>query len=136
MFQDMSEAIKASEKFMINIFILLLSMKGRVNFANMSRIGTCSEKKTAPSFRKVFRFFRVQQISDQKNILLPRYHCRRLRLHPQKRKANSQHGRTLLERLHLVSLTRLGNKRLGRRRRREKHGDAARTRTDFERFGR
>ena len=53
---------KVREKFMIRIFILFLSMKGRVNFMNMSRIGTCSEKTLRLHFEKPFDFFAFNKL--------------------------------------------------------------------------
>ena len=53
----MSGVTKVRKQFLIHIFILLLSMKGRINFLNMSRIGTYSEKSYRLHFEKSFDFF-------------------------------------------------------------------------------
>ena len=45
------------KRFLIHIFILLLSIKGRSNFLNMSRIGEYSEKSYRLHFEQSFDFF-------------------------------------------------------------------------------
>ncbi|SDU60656.1 DDE superfamily endonuclease [Desulfobacula phenolica] len=65
---------KIRKQFLTHIFILLLSMNGRVNFMNMSRIGTYSEKNYRLHFEKSFDFLTFnkhlieQYCSDHKII--------------------------------------------------------------------
>jgi hypothetical protein len=45
------------KKFLIHIFVLFLSIRGRLNFMNMSRIGGYSEKSFRTHFEQPFDFF-------------------------------------------------------------------------------
>lgn len=54
---SMSGVTKVRKKFLIHVFILFLSIRGRVNFMNMSRIGKYSEKSYRLHFEKPFDFF-------------------------------------------------------------------------------
>ena len=61
------------KKFMTHTFVLFLSLKGRMNFQNMSRIGKYSEKSYRLHFEKPFDFFTF-------NKLLIEQHCSERRI--------------------------------------------------------
>ena len=48
---------KVRKKFLVHVFILFLSIRGRINFMNMSRIGKYSEKSCRLHFERPFDFF-------------------------------------------------------------------------------
>jgi hypothetical protein len=50
------------KKFMTAIFILILSTRGRVNFTNMARVGTHSEKTLRLHFEEPFDFFTFNKL--------------------------------------------------------------------------
>ena len=56
------------KKFLTHTFVLFLSLKGRMNFQNMSRIGKYSEKSYRLHFERPFDFFTF-------NRLLIEQHC-------------------------------------------------------------
>ncbi len=51
------------KKFLIHIFVLFLSIRGRLNFMNMSRIGKYSEKSCRTHFGQPFDFFAFNSLS-------------------------------------------------------------------------
>lgn len=53
---------KVGKKFMINLFILILSMRGRINFTNMSRIGAYSEKTYRLHYENSFDYFTFNKL--------------------------------------------------------------------------
>lgn len=50
------------KKFLIHIFILFLSVRGRMNFMNMSRIGNYCEKSCRTHFEQPFDFFAFNKL--------------------------------------------------------------------------
>lgn len=51
------------KKFLIHVFVLFLSIRGRLNFMNMSRIGKYSEKSCRIHFGQPFDFFAFNSLS-------------------------------------------------------------------------
>lgn len=56
------------KKFMTTIFILILSTRGRINFTNMARIGTLSEKTLRVHYEKPFDFFMFNKFLIKKTF--------------------------------------------------------------------
>lgn len=52
----MSKIAKPERKFMLHIFVLLLSLRGRFNFLNLARYGKYNEKTYRKNFEKAFSF--------------------------------------------------------------------------------
>ena len=62
-------------KFLTHVFVLFLSMRGRLNFANMARYGTYSEKSYRTHFEESFPFFMfnlhlIQQVSSASRLIV------------------------------------------------------------------
>lgn len=57
LFAQMDGITTVREKFLCHIFVLFLSMRGRLNFLNMARYGTFSEKTYRTHFDMPFDFF-------------------------------------------------------------------------------
>lgn len=55
------------KKFLVHVFVLYLSFKGRINFMNMSRIGKYSEKSYRLHFEIPFDFFTFNTCLIQEN---------------------------------------------------------------------
>jgi len=64
----MSGINKARRKFMKNIFVLFLGLRGRYNFLNMERYGQCGEQTYRNQFEKRFDFIEF-------NSILIKEHC-------------------------------------------------------------
>lgn len=54
--EKMSNVCKAQRKFVLEMLIIILSTHGKINFRNMSRYTTYSEKTISRQFRKPFNF--------------------------------------------------------------------------------
>jgi hypothetical protein len=52
----MSGISKSQSKFMVNLFVLILSLRGRLNYLNLSRYGDYNEKSYRKQFNKDFDF--------------------------------------------------------------------------------
>ena len=72
--QDMTTLTNVRKKFLTHIFILFLSVRGRINFLNMARYGSYSEKSYRTHFEEPFAFvdfntLLIQQICSPQRII-------------------------------------------------------------------
>jgi len=63
--QQMSNVTKPHRKFMHMLLPLLMCLRGRANFRNLSRYSDCSEKTFSRWYRRAFDFFEFNRLSLQ-----------------------------------------------------------------------